>query len=308
MLDRLTSMRVFVALIRLGTFAAAADALGMSRAMASKHLRALEDHLGARLVNRTTRAMRLTAAGTRYFERVHTLLDDLADIESMVSAESDHIVGRLTVAAPPAYGVIRLVPRIAEFMALHPALTVKLVSTDRLVDLVEDGVDVAITVRDLEDSSNVARHLTSVRLLVCGAPAYLAQAGIPEHPSELSAHNCLVFSPSETSHATVWQFQHGDATDDSAVSGDLTANTGDALRAAAVAGRGLARLPDYLVERDIEAGLLEPVLQGYAPPARPVHALYAARRHLPARVRHFIDFLAASFAAADAFDAAADSG
>lgn len=293
MLDRLTSMQVFMAVVRGGTFAAAADELGISRAMASKHVAALERHLGVRLFNRSTRSTRLTEAGTRYFKQLGELLSGLERLEHGLSDAAQGVRGVLTVAAPPLFGALYLSPLVADFMAAHPAVQVRLLLTDRQVDLVDEGVDVAITVRELADSSYVARRLTAVRMTVSASPAYLARRGSPAHPQALAEHNCLLFAEQPGHLFADWSFHEQGAPFAVRVRGDLVSNAGDALRALAAAGRGIVRLPHYIVADALAAGQLVTLLEPFEPPLRPVHALYPHRDHLPGKVRRFLDDIAA---------------
>jgi len=299
MLDRYTSMQVFLALVRRGTFTAAATELGISRAMASKHIQALEDHLGVRLFNRTTRNNRLTAAGARYFERVDALLAELDEVEASLGEEAARVSGTLTLAAPPAFGTIHVAPLVAAFMARHPDVRLRLTLADRRLDLVDEGIDAAVTVRELEDTSYIARYLTSVRLIVCAAPAYLERHPAPATPEDLVGHNCLTYAESGASMRAQWQFRAAGAPLDVRVDGNFVSNVGAALRNVALAGHGIARLPDYIVAADLADGHLIALLDDWAPALRPVHVLYPHREHVPARLRAFLDFARHWFAERD---------
>ena len=302
MLDRHISMQVFLALVRRGTFTAAAAELGISRAMASKHIQALEDHLGVRLFNRTTRNNRLTAAGARYFERVDALLAELDEVEASLGEEAARVSGTLTLAAPPAFGAIHVAPLVAAFMARHPDVRLRLTLADRRLDLVDEGIDAAVTVRELEDTSYIARYLTAVRLIVCAAPAYLARHPAPSTPEDLVGHNCLTYAEAGAATRTQWRFQAGGAPLDVRVDGNFVSNVGAALRNVALAGHGIARLPDYIVTADLADGRLVALLGDWAPALRPVHVLYPHREHVPARLRAFLDFAREWFAARDGGD------
>lgn len=296
MLDRLTSMQVFLAVVRAGKFAKAAAELGLSRAMATKHVRALEDHLGVRLLNRSTRVTRLTEAGRRYYEQIGELLAQLDIVESRLSDDTAGVRGTLAMAAPPLFGALHLTPVIAAFLATYPEIRVRLTLTDRAIDLVEEGIDVAISVRELADSSYIARRLTAVRMTVCASPAYLALRGRPHQPRDLESHNCLLFAEQPLQHSAEWQFAHHDEALTVRVHGDLVSNAGDALRNVAARGRGIVRLPHYIVADDLAAGHLELLLADYEPPLRTVYALYAHRTHQPGKLRAFLDFASAAFA------------
>lgn len=295
MLDRLTSMRVFTAVVRHGTFSGAADELGLSRAMASKHVSALESRLGVRLLNRSTRVTRLTEAGQRYFERLDDLLGELDHLETRLHDEQDRVAGNLTIAAPPAFGAFHLAPVIAAFMRDHPDVRVQLLLDDRIIDLVDEDVDIAVTLRDLEDSSYIARRLTSVRMKICASPGYLARHATPAAPEDLAAHNCLIYGESAAGRQSNWPFQRDGDTLSVRVRGNFVSNVGDALRHLALADGGIVRLPSYIVRADLARGDLVTILEDFSEPLRPVHALYAHRDYVPAKVRGFLDFAIATF-------------
>ena len=303
MLDRLLSMQVFLAVARHGTFTAAAEELGLSRAMASKHVQALEAHVGVRLVNRTTRTTRLTEAGARYYEQLSVLLTELDDIEAGIGQDATQVRGTLSVAAPPGYGAVHVAPIIAGFMRQHPEIRVRLVLIEGQPDLVDGGIDIAITVRELADTSYIARKLGAVRLIVCAAPHYLESKGKPKKPLDLVDHNCLIYAETAAQLRADWLFRRRGEALLQAVSGTFVSNVGQAIRELAIAGEGIARLPDYLVEDALESGELVELLQGFAPPLRPVHALYAHRDHLPAKVLRFLEYAADRYRAARAEDA-----
>lgn len=297
MLDRLTSMQVFLTVVRSGKFAKAASELGLSRAMATKHVRSLEDHLGVRLLNRSTRVTRLTEAGRRYYEQIAELLTQLDLIESRLSDDTAEVRGMLAVAAPPLFGALHLAPVIAAFMTNFPEVKVRLTLTDRAIDLVDEGIDVAVSVRELADSSYIARRLTAVRMTVCASPDYLAARGRPQHPRDLAGHNCLLFAEQPLQHAAEWRFQHDAEPLTVRVHGDLVSNAGDALRNIAAQGRGIVRLPHYIVADDLATGRLLAILEPYEPALRTVYALYAHRNHQPGKLRAFLDFASEAFAA-----------
>jgi DNA-binding transcriptional LysR family regulator len=290
MLDRLTSMRVFLSVVRNGSFAQAAAELGMSRAMASKHVQALEERLGVRLFNRSTRITRLTEAGQRYQEQLGDVLAQLDLVESRLSEDTAGVRGLLSIAAPPLFGALYLAPVIAAFMAEYPEIRLRLTLTDREIDLVDEGIDVAISVRELTDSSNIARRLTAVRMTVCASPAYLATHGRPQRPEDLAGHNCLLFAEQPLRHGAEWRFARAGEPLSIRVQGDLVSNAGDALRNLARCDRGIVRLPHYIVSDDLAAGRLQAILSDFEPPLRPVHALYAHRVHQPGKLRAFLDF------------------
>lgn len=302
MLDQVTGMRVFVKVASLGGFSAAARALGMSPAMATKHVAAIEDRLGVRLFNRTTRRLTLTEAGGRYREACERVLAEIDEAEAEAAAAVAEPRGTLRVNGPLAFGLRELAPAVAGFIVDHPGLTVDLALTDRLVDLVEEGWDLAIRIGRLRDSTLIARSLAPVRVILCAAPAYLARAGTPRTIADLARHNCLGYTLPTPANADRWLF----GTDGSVpveVSGNFRVNNGDALRVAALAGLGLIYQPSFLLADDLKAGRLvclhldHPAFEFGA-----VHAVYPSGRRLPAKTRLFIDFLARRWAGTPPWD------
>lgn len=297
MLDRITSIEVFLAVARHGSFTEGAAELGMSRAMVSKHIKALETQIGVRLFNRNTRSINLTEAGSLYRDRIDPVLEALGDIETNIGDMSGKARGTLAVAAPTSFGLFHLSPVIASYMERYTDVNVQLMLTDRQVHLIDEGFDVAIYIRDLNDSSLIARQLTNVEMVVCAAPAYLAANGEPCHPNDLAAHNCLVFSEIVHRDHGIWTFGPRDKPLTVRVAGDLVSNLGDALRIAALTGRGIVRLPSYIVEDNVQAGCLRPILTGFEPQIRPIYAVYPHREFLASKVRTFVDYLIEAFSA-----------
>ena len=288
-MDKLNSMRVFLQVARLGSFSGAAQQLGISKAMASKYVSYLEEDLAVRLINRTTRHLKLTEAGTIYRDRVQGILEELEATEQSVSRSSSEPSGTLRVMAPTSFGSFHLTRAIAEYRKQYPKVTIDLVLTGRTPDFVGEGLDLAIRTGELKDSNQIARRLSESRLVVCAAPSYLEQFGRPQVPSDLTEHNCLVFSP--RSPLGAWPFTVDEKAVTVRVNGDVKANTGDALRIAAIQGCGLIQMPTYMVGLDINAGRLEPVLEQFEPPRRPIYAVYLHRQNLTAKVSTFVDFL-----------------
>ena len=291
MLDRVTGMEVFAKVATLGSLSGAARALGMSQTMATKHIAALEERLGVKLLHRTTRKITLNEPGRRYLESVERILSELAEADAIATAERVEVTGTLRVNAPVSFGLREIVPRLTEFSNQHPGLTVDLGLSDRAVDLVEEGWDVAVRIGKIEDESLIARKLAPCRLLVTASPAYLKNRGTPLRITELAAHDCLGYTLSTSIGANRWQF----GTDGSIsvpVNGSLHANNGDALVAAALAGHGIVYQPTFLVGDDVRAGRLISLTLDYPPVELPgVFAVYASNRRPPAKVRAFIDFL-----------------
>ncbi len=288
-MDRLESVRVFMAVARLNGFSAAANELGISKAACSKHVVRLETDLGVRLLNRSTRSVGLTEAGAAYRDRMREILADIEETESVIAQLNTEPRGQLRVMAPTSYGSFHLARAITDYQAKFPEVNVDLILVDRPADLVQEGIDVAIHVGELEDSNCVARTLARVRMVVCGAPAYLDRAGRPGRPEDLLRHNCLVYSIRHP--IGNWHFKVHGRDQLITVAGTFRSSAGEALRTAAIQGRGLVQLPTYMVGLDIQAGRLEPVLEEFEPLPRPITALFLHRRFLSAKVRTFVDFM-----------------
>ncbi|MDX5375667.1 MAG: LysR family transcriptional regulator [Gammaproteobacteria bacterium] len=294
-MDRLEAMLSFVKVVEAGSVSGAADRLGVAKSAVSRRLRDLEAHLGAELVRRTTRRLALTDSGRAYYERCRRILEDVNEAEEAVSIQQGRLAGRLRVAAPLSFGLQHLQPAIIEFMRRHPDVEFDLDLNDRQVDLMAEGLDVGVRIADLADSSLMARRLAPVRSLVCASPDYLAAHGTPDTPEALAGHDCLVYT--NQPDPFLWRYQ--DATGKSGHVGihpRLAANNGDLLCEAAAAGQGILLTPTFIAYRDIVAGRLHPILTGLRWPQINAYALYPQTRHLSARVRAFVDFLAERFA------------
>lgn len=294
-MDRFAAMQAFVAVVETGSFVRAGERLGLSATSVSRAVAALEAHLDVRLLYRTTRRVSLTGAGRTYYRYAVDLLADLAEAEAAVSADSRTASGVLRLSAPVTFGVLHLAPLLPRFRQQHPGLTLDLSLDDRITDLVEEGRDLAVRIsRELLATTLVARPLTSTQLVVCAAPSYLARFGAPQSPEELGRHQCLLYSYAD--QAGQWAFRAPDGSvHHVAVKGVMIANNGDVLRLAALAGEGIVVQPSFIVGDDLLSGRLVPLLQDYALPPLKVYAVYPGRRHLPAKVRLFIEFLKAAW-------------
>lgn len=302
-MDTWQSMKVFAAVVDAGSFVAAAQRLSLSPAMVTKHVRYLEDHLGARLLHRTTRRLSLTEIGARYHGRCLAALDSLAEADQVAMSLNVMPRGTLKVNAALSFGVRHLAPALVDYLAAFPEVRVDLTLNDRLVDLVEEGYDVAIRIGNLAESRLVARRLAPIRLVVCGAPSYFERHGVPQRPQDLVSHQCLDYSY----WATEGRWPFPDVTGGArevAVSGRLRANNGDVLRAAAIGGFGIILQPTFLVGEDIKARRLIAILEDYPLSPLSLYAVYASRQHVPAKLRTFIDFAAARFGPRPPWDAA----
>lgn len=288
-MDKLTSMNVFVRVAKAGSFAGGARELDISRAMATKHIMQLESSLGTRLFNRTTRSLSLTDVGASYLERCQQVLLDVEEMEAAVTHLQTEPRGVLKISAPPVIGASHITRAVAAFLKIYPDLTVDLILQSNHGDLIDEGIDIAICLGALDDTSMVARRLASSSMVVCGSPDYLARYGVPEIPEDLLAHSCLVNWAS--SPRNKWQFKGETGYTVINVSGRMQANVADAIRIAAIDGLGLVMLASYVVSRDIEKGKLKVVLENYTLPPLDINAVYPHRKYLSAKVRRFLDFL-----------------
>jgi DNA-binding transcriptional LysR family regulator len=285
-MDRLASMQVFVQVVDSGSFAAAAKRLNASAATVTHHVQALEEHLGAQLLHRTTRRLNLTDVGRNFYERSNRILAEVEEAESCASALQTTPRGLLRVNTTEAFARI-LAPLITEFSATHPDMSFNVVTTTNMVDLIDERFDLALRPGPLPDSSLISRRLGVGGLILYAAPAYLERCGTPERPQDLSGHNCLIHSARESP----WHFKGPDGEVAVEVSGNLRTNSWVAVRGAALAGQGIAMLPIILGGEDVGAGRLTRVLREYDTGEIAVHAIYPAGRHLPFKVRSFLDFL-----------------
>ena len=295
-MDRITSMTAFTTVVASGSFAAAAQRLNMSPAMVTNHVRALEQHLGARLLNRTTRKLSLTEAGKSYLDQATAILAQLEAADSSVSDMQATPRGTLHVNAASVLAAC-LVPLFDAFGCAYPEITLELMTTDRMPDLVEDGIDVAIRFNPAPESNYIVRRLGSFRLIVCASFAYLATRGEPREPADLSGHNCLSYMyPGFTVATREWRLKGPQGEVTVPVSGNLHTNNIELLRTAALTGRGIVRSPIFRIQDDIGDGRLIRVLPEWHSGEFPIVALYPNREHLPAKVRLFIDFAVQHFA------------
>ena len=292
-MDALADVAVFVRVVERGSFTLAADELEISRAVVSKYVSRLEERLGARLLHRTTRRLSLTEAGAALFEASRGAIERIVEAEDEIAHLQSKPRGRLKVSAPMSFGILHMGPAIAQFAHAHPDIQLDMRLDDRFVNLVEEGIDVAVRIGALTDSSLVARRLAATRSVICASPAYLAEHGEPETPEDLAAHDCLIYS---LAAANVWRFTGPDGREiPVAVSGRFRVNNGIVLGEAAAAGRGILATPSFYVAPLLRDGRLKRILAGYRLPELPIHAVYPERARVPPKVRVFVDFLAARF-------------
>ena len=294
-MDKLEAMRVFTQVVAQGGFTAAARELGISRSAVSKHVMDLEAALGVQLLRRTTRQTSTTDAGLAYFERCRSILADIEEAEIAISDAQQAPRGQLRINAPMSFGTLHLGNAIADFMRQHREVQVQLVLDDRFVDPVAEGFDVTIRIAELEDSSLIARRLMPARRVLCASRAYLRR-GAPETPDDLRRHDCLHYGNLAT--GAQWKLSGPDGDHWVPVKATLCANNAEVLRDAALKDLGIALLPTFIAEAELKDGRLATVLSEYAPPPIGVYALYPPSRYLSAKVRVFVDFLAARFGGA----------
>lgn len=292
-MDKFLEMRTFAAVVEAGSFVAAAEAMGLSKPAVSRHVSELETRLGTRLLHRTTRRLSLTPEGTLFLSRCQTLLADLADAEAEVSARNAQAVGTVRVNAPLTFGNLHLAPLWAEFELRHPQVRLEVTLSDRVVDLVDEGYDLAIRIARLDASSLVSRPLSSTRMVLCAAPAYVARHGAPAHPAELAAHT--VWAYSGFSMGDEWPFEGPQGHVTASVRPTLRSNSGDTCRIGALQGHAIVLQPSFLVGPDIADGTLVELLPAYRSLRLGIHAVYPSRKHLPSKVRLLVDHLAAAF-------------
>jgi DNA-binding transcriptional LysR family regulator len=292
-MDKLDAMNVLVKVVASGSFSEAARRLGVTRSAISKAITQLEQDLGARLLDRTTRRVAPTEAGLAYYERCLSILAQISETEAQISRLHDEPKGVLKVNGPMSFGTLYLGTAIADFMERYSELKVELTLTDRLVDPLEEGVDVTVRIGAMVDSSLIARRISSARIVLVASRGYIARYGEPETPQDLISHRCLHYGHSTT--VPRWNLTENGLPISVPIAACLSSNNGDTLRDAAVKGIGIARLPSFLVSSEISAGRLSVVLSDYPPQDITIHALYAPNRFLAAKTRLFIDFLVERF-------------
>lgn len=295
-MDRLTGMEVFARVVEAQGFSAAAGQLGMSKSAVSKAVAALEDRLGARLLNRTTRRLSLTEVGRAFHEHCVRIIAEAEEAERAVTHLQATPRGTLRVNAPLSFGVLHLSPALPDFVARYLEVMVEIELTDRFVDLIEEGWDLAVRIATLPDSSLIARKLADNEMAVCAAPSYWDRRGRPQTPAELAGHDCITYAY----HANPAEWRFADAGGQRfgvRVAGRLHTNNGDLATRMALAGHGVVLAPRFICGPDLAAGRLERVLESWMPPPPGIYAVYPHSRHLSAKVRAFVDFLAARFGA-----------
>ena len=293
-MDKLKAFESFVSVATRGSLTAAARAEGVAPAIMGRRLDALEEHLGVKLMVRTTRRISLTHEGSAFLEDCQRLLTDVSNAEASVSAGGVKAAGHLRITAPAGFGRRHVAPLVPWFREQHPDVTVTLNLSDRVVDIVEEGFDLAIRITQLQNSSLISRRLASARMVLCASPTYLARQGTPVHPSELVQHHILAYS--YWSSRDEWAFDGPDGVVVVKTTPCLRSNNGDTCRAVALAHEGIILQPSFMVGADLAAGTLVELCPGYRALEMGIHAVYSSRKHVAPKVRLLIDFLVEHFA------------
>lgn len=292
-MDRIIAAEVFVAIVERGSMIAAAETLGMSRAMVTRYLAQMEQWAGARLLHRTTRRLSLTDAGERTLERCRRMLALAGEIDLANGEQGDALRGLLRISCSQSLGQSALARAVVEYQQRYPQVAVDMQMSNRTVNLVEERIDLALRITNELDPNLIARPLSTCDSVVCAAPAYLAAHGIPRQPQDLALHNCLTYSYFGKS---LWQFNHREGETAVAVSGNLSANESVVLMTSALQGAGITLQPYYSVAPLLACGELVELLPAYRPRAMGIYGIYTSRHQMPAAVRTMLDFLVAWFA------------
>lgn len=288
-------MRLFVRVVETESFTAVARETGQGQPSISKSIGRLEEHLGVRLLNRTTRTLSLTDDGHGYYQHCRRILDDLDEAEAQMGRRRSTPSGLVRLGTPVVFGRLHVVPRLKRFLELYPQVSVELIMGDRFADLVEEAIDLSVRIGNLADAALVGRRVGTTTRLTVATPDYFARNGVPQHPNDLAEHNCLVYTPSSTFDE--WHFEGPDGPIRVKVKGNFRANNSEALREAVLEGIGIAVVPTWLLRCQDEQGLLRCVLKDYEPRRLPIQLVYPSRRHVPAKVRVLADFLTQEFQA-----------
>jgi DNA-binding transcriptional LysR family regulator len=293
-MDRFLEMRAFAAVVDGGSFVKAAESLGVSKAAVSRHVAELEARLGVRLLHRTTRRLSLTGEGERFYPRCRELLAELESAEAEVTSATALAVGQLKVNVPVTFGILHLAPVWAAFREQHPQVTLDITLADRVVDLVDEGYDLAVRIARLPSSSLVSRPLTTTRMVLCASPQYLARHGEPRHPSELAGH--AVWAYAYFAGGDEWPFEGPDGPVVARIQPCVRTNSGDTCLAGALHHQGIVLQPSFLVAPELRAGRLVELMPGYRSIELGVYVVYPSRKHVTRKVRALVDFLVAWFA------------
>jgi len=294
-MDRIASLRAFAKVVETASFTAAAEKLGQSRALVSKAVIDLERDLGARLLERTTRRVKVNEVGAAYYERAVRILAELDEADAAVRRLHETPRGTLRISAPLSFAILHLKPVVTAYLAANPEVSLSLSLSDRFIDLIDEGFDLAIRIARPESSSLIARKLAPARRVLCAAPSYLKAHGMLKTPGDLARHRCLPYAAGPSVLYEDWHLAGPDGAHVVRATGPLASNNGDMLHCAATDGLGIALLPTFIVGPDLQAGVLQVVLPDYTPAELGLYAVYPPNRQLAAKVRAFIDLLAAHF-------------
>ncbi|MDX8455464.1 LysR family transcriptional regulator [Mesorhizobium sp. VK9D] len=289
-MDRLDAMSLLVATVEAGSLSAAARRAGVPLATVSRKLSELEKHLKTRLLNRSTRRLTLTDAGQSYLDACRRILDEVSEAERIAAGEYSSPTGELVITAPVVFGRLHVLPVITDFLAVYPQVDIRLSLSDRITQLIEEHIDLAVRIGELPDSAMVAIRVGSIRRIVCASPDYLAGHGTPTEPRGLAGHNCITFEGLAAPAA--WSFVTGKGEATVPVRSRLQVNTAEAAIDAAIAGLGLTKVLSYQADAAVRAGALRVVLEPFEPPPWPVSLVHAGQGRLPVKLRAFLDFAA----------------
>lgn len=292
-MDRLLEMQTFCAVVEAGSFVSASESLGMSKAAVSRYVSELEARLGVRLLQRTTRRLSLTGEGEVFYVRCRELLAGVEEAEAEITSRSDVARGTLRVNVPVSFGISHLAPLWGDFHARHPDVELSVDLSDRIVDIVEEGFDLAIRIATLQSSTLVSRRITNTRLMACASPDYVAKYGVPSHPTELAGHQVIGYSNFTTGND--WPFEGPEGSVSVRVRPWMYANNGETCCGAAVAGQGVVLQPGFLVHKHLEAGRLVELMPEYRSTELGVYAVYPTRKFVTPKVRALVDYLIAAF-------------
>jgi LysR family transcriptional regulator for bpeEF and oprC len=289
-MDEIGAIRTFIRVVQSGSFSAVAREAGVGQPAISKQVAALEAHVGTQLLRRTSRSLSLTEAGQDFYESALRLVDDLDAAVARAGHGQSSPRGLIRATVAPVFGRLYILPHLHDFFGRYPGLTLDLVVTERTVNLVEEGIDLAIHNGELNDSSCIARRIATTRVITVGSPGYLKENGVPATPRELEAHRCVVYAPRGAPRP--WGFRGRSGPMETMPKGSFRTNDAEQIRAAVLAGLGLAHAPAWLFAPEIASGAVEVVLRDFEPPPLPISAVYLSERRVPTKLRLFIDFLA----------------
>lgn len=296
-MDHFSALPIFVTVVECGSFSAAGQKLGLSKSAISKRITQLEQHLGIQLLQRTTRSLSLTDAGARYFEYIRPAVQLTQEGLDAISELQQTPKGNLRISVPMVFGRLYIAPLIAEFLKRYPDIQLQMQMDDKTTDLIAGGFDLAIRIGELPDSSLIARKIAPCLSVICASPAYLAQHGLPIVPNELTQHNCLFYSYFQD--GVEWSFHSPDGMQRIQPKGNYQVNNSDAIHLACLDGLGIANLPRFIVESDLQAGHLQTILTDFPLPEHGIYAVYPQRKYLPTKVTVLIEFLRDKLANAD---------